>query len=280
MMRPSSKTLLAAETGSGKTLAYVLPVIQTLKDDEDRRVAAGEVINDRSVRSDNSLPRLRPRALVLVPTHELARQVAAMFKIMTHRARLRVACLSAGSGSGPESGVRAFDPETDIVVGTISKVKELLGMTTRIDEAMDERRTKKQEEEIKAFIAKYKESKKVMDEGKLGWKEKETEGWHPNPNLTWAENWEAKKAQDEADKVEKELAKGDPGDDTKPEIDNLEKLGERKFERKTHLGLDRLQWLVIDEADVVLSAFSSSTPSPSLLFFLFFLFAPFLTEGP
>ena len=49
--------LIGARTGSGKTLAYLLPIMQTLRTDEER---AGSRARPR-----------RPRALVLLPTREL-----------------------------------------------------------------------------------------------------------------------------------------------------------------------------------------------------------------
>lgn len=88
---PSRHTIIAAETGSGKTLAYLLPVLQALhttrtatEHADVARVRAGQV------------PRILPRALVLVPTHELARQISDVAKSLCHDAshKLRVACSS------------------------------------------------------------------------------------------------------------------------------------------------------------------------------------------
>ncbi|KAI0029195.1 P-loop containing nucleoside triphosphate hydrolase protein [Vararia minispora EC-137] len=72
------QVLLASETGSGKSLAYLLPVLQHLKRTElaePRHPRAGLV---------------SPRALVLAPTHELARQLAYFAKQLVHHAKLRV----------------------------------------------------------------------------------------------------------------------------------------------------------------------------------------------
>lgn len=88
---PSKHTIIAAETGSGKTLAYLLPVLQSLhatrtatEHADVARVLAGQA------------PRILPRALVLAPTHELARQIADVAKALSHDAshKLRVACSS------------------------------------------------------------------------------------------------------------------------------------------------------------------------------------------
>ena len=68
--------LFAAPTGCGKTLTYLLPLFQNLKAEEahskDKRFCKG------------------PRALVLVPTHELVRQVYAIAKALSHYAKLRI----------------------------------------------------------------------------------------------------------------------------------------------------------------------------------------------
>ena len=59
MIKQGKNTLCAAETGSGKTLAYLLPLMQRLMDE-------AELTEVR--------PGL-PRAIVLVPVGELARQI-------------------------------------------------------------------------------------------------------------------------------------------------------------------------------------------------------------
>ena len=69
--------LFAAETGSGKTLAYLLPTIARLKAEE----FAVDKLDE--LRRPN-----RPCALVLVPTRELAAQVQAVAKELSHHAKL------------------------------------------------------------------------------------------------------------------------------------------------------------------------------------------------
>ncbi|KAJ8652069.1 hypothetical protein O0I10_012300 [Lichtheimia ornata] len=65
--------LVAAETGSGKTLAYLLPVIDRLKQDEKKQRR----------RLDH------PRAIVLVPTRELVKQVVQTAKSLAHITKFR-----------------------------------------------------------------------------------------------------------------------------------------------------------------------------------------------
>ncbi|KAH7097084.1 P-loop containing nucleoside triphosphate hydrolase protein [Auriculariales sp. MPI-PUGE-AT-0066] len=84
-----TKTLLASETGSGKTLAYLLPVLHALKHSE-------LVSKQRLEKGLSAAPALEhlvvPRALVLAPTHELARQLSASAKSLCHVIKLRVSC--------------------------------------------------------------------------------------------------------------------------------------------------------------------------------------------
>jgi superfamily II DNA/RNA helicase len=74
--------LCAAETGSGKTLAYLAPLISEL-----RREEAEEGV----------VPRLRrPRALIVLPSRDLASQVLSVAKSLCHVARFRAVGLIRG----------------------------------------------------------------------------------------------------------------------------------------------------------------------------------------
>lgn len=67
---------VSAPTGSGKTLAFVLPVIHILKRHHVKKI----------------------RALVILPTQDLARQVFAAFKTYSEGTNLDV-CLITGQNS-------------------------------------------------------------------------------------------------------------------------------------------------------------------------------------
>lgn len=76
LMMGGQSVVGVSETGSGKTLAYALPILHALKTMETE---------GNPVTEPNS-----PRAIVLVPSRELADQVSKVFKSLTHDTRLRV----------------------------------------------------------------------------------------------------------------------------------------------------------------------------------------------
>lgn len=111
--RPApAATLIAAETGSGKTLAYLLPLLQKL---HDTRAATEHA--DRAHVERGGEPRVMPRAIVLAPTHELARQIAGVAKMLCHHPehKLRVACTSTPGYA--ESLARDCERVRDVVSG-------------------------------------------------------------------------------------------------------------------------------------------------------------------
>src|SRR4029079_16545079 len=90
--------LARAQTGTGKTAAFGLPMIQRLT---TQGAAAG---------------RVKPRALVLVPTRELAQQVSQTLSGYATSSRLRIVAIFGGVGMGGQ--IQALRRGTDIVVAT------------------------------------------------------------------------------------------------------------------------------------------------------------------
>ncbi|HEY9408329.1 MAG TPA: DEAD/DEAH box helicase, partial [Jiangellaceae bacterium] len=84
------------QTGSGKTVAFAVPTVSAL------------------ARSRRTRQARRPRALVLVPTRELANQVAATIKPLATAMRLRTATVFGGVGQGPQ--VAALREGVDILI--------------------------------------------------------------------------------------------------------------------------------------------------------------------
>jgi len=97
-----SMAFLAA-TGSGKTLAYVLPFIQHLKHQE-------------MFENYERRPK-RPRMLILAPTRELALQITAVVKSLSHAVKLSTQALVGGVDKGSQRKALANRP-VDVVVAT------------------------------------------------------------------------------------------------------------------------------------------------------------------
>lgn len=102
--------LIAAETGSGKTLSYIVPTINAIKLAESNDTEAKEFdkkAQEEKNRQDKRLlfsPPLtnlthpttgRPRAIILVPSHELVVQVGAVIKLFGHTVKFRSALISS-----------------------------------------------------------------------------------------------------------------------------------------------------------------------------------------
>src|SRR5437867_196887 len=92
----------SAQTGTGKTAAFVLPILQ--------RLAPG--------------PRGTLRALVLVPTRELAEQVATSIRAYGRHTHLKGAAVYGGVGMEPQT--RALKHGADIVVATPGRLLDLM----------------------------------------------------------------------------------------------------------------------------------------------------------
>jgi superfamily II DNA/RNA helicase len=95
-----------AQTGSGKTLAFGLPMLTRLHADGSRRTA------------------LRPRGLVLVPTRELACQVADELAPLAHALDLRVATVFGGAAMGRQ--IERLRSGVDVVVATPGRLIDLM----------------------------------------------------------------------------------------------------------------------------------------------------------
>jgi ATP-dependent RNA helicase RhlE len=91
--------MAAAQTGTGKTAGFTLPLLQRLSQDKSL-----------------SLKRFKPRALVLVPTRELAMQVQQSVFTYGKHLHLRSAAIYGGVAIGPQ--LQKLKAGIDIVVAT------------------------------------------------------------------------------------------------------------------------------------------------------------------
>ncbi|KAL7521793.1 hypothetical protein ACHAWX_006472 [Stephanocyclus meneghinianus] len=113
---PVKSVAFAAATGSGKTLAYLLPIIQSLRAQELITLS-----NNNSTASMEALSRLRrprrPRALVLAPTRELARQILSVLKSLSHTCKISSELLVGGDDYGSQRK-RMENRPVDVLVAT------------------------------------------------------------------------------------------------------------------------------------------------------------------
>lgn len=113
---PVRSLAFAAATGSGKTLAYLLPIVQSLRAQE---LMASSLENPAL--SAEALTRLRrprrPRALILAPTRELARQILGVLKTLGHHCKISSELLVGGDSYGKQRKRLAERP-VDVLVAT------------------------------------------------------------------------------------------------------------------------------------------------------------------
>ncbi|PVU88223.1 hypothetical protein BB559_005688 [Furculomyces boomerangus] len=138
---------LAAETGSGKTLAYLLPIISLLKKQESELIkssnGSNEVTENNSTThsesnsdflklepesdnlenvTDKLFKERRPRAVIVVPTKELAQQIVQVCKKLSHTAK--ISSMLIDFKMGLKNIQKRFDSSViDIVVGTPSSLR-------------------------------------------------------------------------------------------------------------------------------------------------------------
>lgn len=96
--------LTTAQTGSGKTLAWLLPVVQKLL---------------------TSTPSRLPRALIVLPTRELAQQIADVAKQLTRELPLRIALVTGSEDHFSQQKMLRRGGH-DIVIGTPGRLQERL----------------------------------------------------------------------------------------------------------------------------------------------------------
>jgi superfamily II DNA/RNA helicase len=94
-------------TGSGKTLAFSLPLVARLAASTSKRQ-----------------PR-RPRALILVPTRELANQVAAVVDPLARALGMKTTTIFGGVGQNPQ--VQALAGGIDVLIACPGRLEDLIG---------------------------------------------------------------------------------------------------------------------------------------------------------
>ena len=117
---PTQSIVFAAATGSGKTLAYLLPIMQQLKVQEmdllSSNITTTYSSNNSTTPTLNERKPKRPRALILAPTRELAHQISAVMKSLSHTIKLSSAIVVGGEEYGVQR--KKLDKHVDVVVAT------------------------------------------------------------------------------------------------------------------------------------------------------------------
>jgi superfamily II DNA/RNA helicase len=93
-------------TGSGKTLAFALPLVARLASSTSKRQPK------------------RPRSLILVPTRELANQVAAVVDPMARALGMKTTTIFGGVGQNPQ--VQALAGGLDVVIACPGRLEDLI----------------------------------------------------------------------------------------------------------------------------------------------------------
>jgi superfamily II DNA/RNA helicase len=102
--------IVLSETGSGKTLAYALPIASRLKQKEDQGI--------------KNTMKGAPYALIVAPTRELATQIHAVFKGISHHLKLRVRDITGGDTVAKMKSVAGAPYE--ILIATPSRIKSAI----------------------------------------------------------------------------------------------------------------------------------------------------------
>ncbi|RTL58202.1 MAG: DEAD/DEAH box helicase [Rhodocyclaceae bacterium] len=103
-----------AQTGTGKTAAFVLPILQKLTSQTDSPL--------------ERVSRNRPRALILVPTRELAAQVQE--SVRTYGKHVAIRSLAVFGGVGMQPQVTVLRRGVDIVVATPGRLLDHITQRT------------------------------------------------------------------------------------------------------------------------------------------------------
>ena len=101
-LRDRESLLVVAQTGTGKTLSYVLPLVEAVKDIEEKNG-----VNNRSA---------TPIAIILAPTKELAQQIHLVLKSVSHHVKMRSRLLTGGMSSEKLSST--MRQSFEVLVGT------------------------------------------------------------------------------------------------------------------------------------------------------------------
>ena len=211
---PWRQFLLASETGSGKSIAYLLPLLQNLKQSE----LASKHLSSSS--SQPSYPQVKqrpynPRGLVLAPTHELSRQLSGFAKSLLHGIKLRVLCASQANQKSTSrhdsTSSKMSSKFSDVSAGPLGEF-QVAKSTHPVDIL-------------------FGTPMKVLE-------------------MVHGRGWDRKEIENESDEVQTGV-EGENETAKKPRRGRDKMIGFGKWRSKPELGLANIEWVVVDEADVL-----------------------------
>lgn len=97
-------TICIAQTGTGKTLGFALPLIELVK-----RLEGVQGVSDKKA---------RPVVVVVVPTKELAMQIAKVFKDISHHVKFRARTIVGGAKGKASSSIKTQSYEVLVATPT------------------------------------------------------------------------------------------------------------------------------------------------------------------
>lgn len=116
--------LALAPTGSGKTLAYGLPMIPHIE--HQLKLIAAEIKSDGLSSSATKKKVSCPFGLILVPTRELASQVASALKVLKRLCSLRCLAIYGGLDKDLQIGELQNGGEIHVIVATPGRLLDLM----------------------------------------------------------------------------------------------------------------------------------------------------------
>ena len=209
--------LLASETGSGKSIAYLLPLLQNLKAAE---LTSKDVSSSSQSPSSQGKERpYNPRGLILAPTHELSRQLSGFAKSLLHEIKLRVLCTSQAN----QKNASRHDSTSSKMSSKFSDVSA---------GPLGEFQVAKSTHPVDILVG---TPMKVLE-------------------MVYGRGWDRKQAEEESDE-EVQAGFEEEGAKKKPRRGRDKIVGFGKWRSKPELGLANIEWVVVDEADVLFGGF-------------------------
>ena len=132
LMLDGQDLLAQAATGTGKTAAFALPIIQVLQGEGGR--GKGDSATALAERVARKTSRAKTCAMVLVPTRELAMQVAEAIHKYARGSNLQVVPLYGGASM--QQQIRALDRGADVVVATPGRALDHIRRKTLVLDAI------------------------------------------------------------------------------------------------------------------------------------------------